>query len=75
MSDRIANEINTGWDNGLAVRHMIEAGGGGPQLHSYLAPRYNQNLNYYYYETVEDAASTEMNGAWKLANIKLTKVQ
>lgn len=71
VSAAIANQINTEWDNGAGVYNLLFAGGGAPQLNGTLADNYEDLTNVYSYEEIESAASTEMNGAYKFARIKL----
>lgn len=73
VAEEIAEAINREWDNGRAITDFIEAGGGGPILHDYLAHRYENVVNYHYYPTISEAAATETNGAWKVAHIKMAQ--
>lgn len=73
VADEISQTINTIWDNAKSITDMIEAGGGGPTLHDYIAHRYENVISLHYYNTIAEAAATETNGAWKLANIKVAQ--
>ena len=73
VAEAIANEIAQLWDSGLAVQHIISAGGGGPQFDEYLYARYRDRVNYIHFNSVEEAAATEMHGCWKFAQIKLSQ--
>lgn len=74
IAETVAGEINRLWDNGAAVNHLIFAGGGAPHLNAYLSRRYPNN-ELYTFGTPEAAASTEMNGAYKVGFIKLVGVK
>lgn len=78
MAEQIHNAIDLQWDGGADCAVMIEAGGGGPQMHNFIAPPYlgsDLQIDYRNFGDIAAAASTEARGSLKIALLKAAATQ